>query len=390
VISLVVSKGGIWVVVMKAFSRQFGILKELKYLLFFLGLYFAGSIIFGYFQEPDVKGVVLESAGNIVEQAPFGNEPGLFWFIFSRNLFASAALFLSGLTIIVLFLLLLSQGMLVGIVLFSSERAGLISGAANPLIGILPHGVIEIPAVLIAASLGLRMGLKLALRKKYLPAQPFKSILKSSLIHFLKIVTPLLLIAALVEAFLTPDIMQLWSRERLDSSLGEHLLSGDEIKALGYDYIELDSFSLARYSFWKNLSLHFRKALLNDSVYYRLADNSNFTFYAKAFSLGNGSISVMGVHRFANKEGAQEKMEVQKHIVESFLNSSGLSHSKNNSTYVIYTEEGNWHYSFWVSGDRFYQLYLKGGREDFWKIGALWGKPSHKLQPALMKSSLFL
>lgn len=71
------------------------------------------------------------------------------------------------------------------------------------LMGILPHGVIEIPAILIAASQGFRLG------KEIISPPPGKSRSESLRVNIRKglklfaLIIPLLLIAALIEVYLS-------------------------------------------------------------------------------------------------------------------------------------------------------------------------------------------
>jgi stage II sporulation protein M len=96
-----------------------------------------------------------------------------------------------------------TNGFLLGIVGYSAvEQKGWLYLAA----GILPHGIIELPVVLLSIAIGLRLGHMLAL-----------SLLKESsdlsgemrvAIHFLlRWIMPLLLLAAAIETFITPFII---------------------------------------------------------------------------------------------------------------------------------------------------------------------------------------
>lgn len=64
---------------------------------------------------------------------------------------------------------------------------------------ILPHGVFELPAVFISLGLGLRLGMFIFSRNK---GKEFISGAKNSLILFVCIIIPLLIIAAIIEGLL--------------------------------------------------------------------------------------------------------------------------------------------------------------------------------------------
>lgn len=78
-------------------------------------------------------------------------------------------------------------------------------GAVFVLSALLPHGIIEVPMVLISAGLGLRLGffMYLSLRGQ---KKDMKYELMESLRTYVRIVVPFLFIAAVIETFVTPLI----------------------------------------------------------------------------------------------------------------------------------------------------------------------------------------
>jgi stage II sporulation protein M len=121
--------------------------------------------------------------------------------IFLKNLLASAMAMLLGIGLgLVPTLVVTSNGFILGIVGYGAiQKEGWLYLAA----GILPHGIIELPVVLVSIAIGFRLGYLLAL-----------TILKEKVdlsgeiriaVHFLlRWVTPLLFIAAAIETFITP------------------------------------------------------------------------------------------------------------------------------------------------------------------------------------------
>lgn len=78
------------------------------------------------------------------------------------------------------------------------------------LAALLPHGILEIPAFLLTSAVSLRLS-HLLFQKIFLKErQDIKSEFKKSLVFYLKILLPLYLIAAAVEAFVTPKIIALF------------------------------------------------------------------------------------------------------------------------------------------------------------------------------------
>ena len=76
------------------------------------------------------------------------------------------------------------------------------------LVKLAPHGVLEVPAMLFSVAVGLREGVAM-IRKLRGEEVSLKEEAKQGLRLFVRLVLPLLLLAAVVEAFLTPLIVSL-------------------------------------------------------------------------------------------------------------------------------------------------------------------------------------
>jgi stage II sporulation protein M len=121
--------------------------------------------------------------------------------IFLKNLLASAMAMLLGLGLgLIPLMVVTSNGFLLGIVGYAAvQKMGFLFLAA----GILPHGIIELPVVLVSIAIGFRLGYLLALTLAKEKADLSGEIRIA--IHFLwRYVTPLLFLAALIETFITP------------------------------------------------------------------------------------------------------------------------------------------------------------------------------------------
>ena len=76
------------------------------------------------------------------------------------------------------------------------------------LAALLPHGIIEVPMVLISAGLGLRLGYSMYISMKG-EKRDMRYELIESLHIFMKIIMPLLFLSAMIETFVTPLVV-LW------------------------------------------------------------------------------------------------------------------------------------------------------------------------------------
>ncbi len=128
--------------------------------------------------------------------------------IFANNAAVSLIALLLGLIagLLPLFFVV-SNGMVIGIMLeMIVEKLGVAGGAAVFAAGILPHGVLELPAVLVSAAIGLRLGY-VALRALLKGDGDIAAELKDGLLVFLFWIVPVLFVAAFIETFVTAAIL---------------------------------------------------------------------------------------------------------------------------------------------------------------------------------------
>ena len=101
-------------------------------------------------------------------------------------------------------LFLMVNGVVLGVVFILSSHS---RGIWLTLLGILPHGVIELAAVFLGTAIGLMLGdhvLKQILKKS---EAKIKTELARAMRFFAIVIVPMLLIAALIEAFVTTAII---------------------------------------------------------------------------------------------------------------------------------------------------------------------------------------
>jgi stage II sporulation protein M len=181
-------------------------LAYLKSIGIFIGLsvfIFGLTTVMGYYAaavDPELASnwmKELEMLKWILDQPPIL----IMMIIFLKNLLASAMAMLLGLGLgLIPLMVVTSNGFLLGIVGYGAvQKAGFLFLAA----GILPHGIIELPVVLVSIAIGFRLGYLLALtlakEKVDLSGETRMAI------HFLwRWVAPLLFLAAAIETFITP------------------------------------------------------------------------------------------------------------------------------------------------------------------------------------------
>lgn len=170
----------------------------------------AGIFIFSFFigllisaKNPDAAenllGMLKETFGSITSLEPFGRMLE----IFKNNVRNSFMALIFGLGFgIVPFFFVVVNGIVLGILVeFFLKKQGIIFVIS----AILPHGIIELPMVLMSVGIGFRLG-----HITYLSMIHQKTMhellneLKQGVIFYFKIIVPLLLLAAIVESYITP------------------------------------------------------------------------------------------------------------------------------------------------------------------------------------------
>lgn len=133
----------------------------------------------------------------------------LFWLIFANNITAGFFILMAGIIPFVFlpFWVVIFNAALAGIVIAVSRNAG--ASLAQMVLSLLPHGVIELPALFFTAGLGIRLCLDLTKKiigrgeNVNLP-DVFRRVIRS----FLLVALPLFLLAAFIEAFVTAAIVK--------------------------------------------------------------------------------------------------------------------------------------------------------------------------------------
>ena len=99
---------------------------------------------------------------------------------------------------------LLLNGYAIGLVLYITIQS---KGIASFLLAIVPHGIFELPAVLLGASIGIFLGARATKRLFGKFETTLKSDLRRAIRFYCGVILPLLLVAAFVEAFITSAIV---------------------------------------------------------------------------------------------------------------------------------------------------------------------------------------
>ncbi|MFA5831139.1 MAG: stage II sporulation protein M [Candidatus Paceibacterota bacterium] len=183
------------------------IFKEIKTPFLFLSLLFVLSLWLGYSSagtHPKEAGDLFVRFSQSFSALKNINIMAMFLFIFVNNAVKAFAVMAFGAFFGIIPLLFVSvNGLLIGLV---SSVIIQKHGASYLFAGTIPHGVLELPAALIAASYGLQLGKRYYRKLKY--REPFKPYFLRTTEKMVRYVLPLLALASFVETFITMAILR--------------------------------------------------------------------------------------------------------------------------------------------------------------------------------------
>jgi len=182
-----------------SFSRQFRealkYLRESKNYILAVALIFAGGILLGAIFSSQL-GFLDEILKQLVDKVRGLDTFGTILFILMNNITSSFYGIIFGIILgIFPILASFSNGVLLGYVM----KIVWFDSGAGEFWKILPHGIFELPAVFISLGLGVRLGMFIFSKKK---GKDFMERARNSIILFVCIVIPLLIIAAIIEGLL--------------------------------------------------------------------------------------------------------------------------------------------------------------------------------------------
>jgi stage II sporulation protein M len=178
-----------------------------RWLIISAVIFFSGMLI-GFLVPINLDIESIAPLGDIVDDFDSFSSPAVFMLILINNLVALGfAFFLSPLLLIVPLFSLVVNGLVVGVVgsMIIEQESFLFLIA-----GILPHGIIEIPALLLALGASLNFGFitMKGLFKREERGNIFPGFIAS--VKILAIAASLMIPAALIETFITPLILGLF------------------------------------------------------------------------------------------------------------------------------------------------------------------------------------
>jgi stage II sporulation protein M len=183
-------------------------MKDFRRYLIIAAIIFFSSILLGFFTPIEIDLASFTVLGDIADELESFSSPGVFIYILFNNLsaFVTAFILAPFFCIFPLFSLLINGFVIGAVSALVMEQESVLFLIA----GFLPHGIFEIPALLIALAASLRFGfntLRGLFRKSY------RNTIKPGFIENVKllgIAAALLVPAALIETYITPIFLGLF------------------------------------------------------------------------------------------------------------------------------------------------------------------------------------
>lgn len=174
--------------------------RTIKPYFLILCLIFAVSFLAGTIASSSIRRQLIE-----VVQTVVGNNRGLsggmlFFNILVQNVMASIFVILSGVVVgIIPAFAISSNGFGLGVLY---RQFAEVSGYGKAVLKVLPYGVFEIPALLIAASYGLWLGVMVVRRWRGMGSPLLRTQVEHAFRRYFAVVFPMLIIAAAIETAL--------------------------------------------------------------------------------------------------------------------------------------------------------------------------------------------
>jgi len=180
------------------YTQSWNYIKESKHFIYFIiTLFVLFSLIGSFLPVPDaIAEQIFRFIEDLLQKTQGMSQGELTKFIFLNNLQGSFFGMVFGVVLgIFPIISIIANGYLLG---FVASRSVQIGGVAI-LWKLFPHGIFEIPALIISLGLGLKLGFFIFQKNKI---KSFKKYFWNSLRVFLFVIIPLLIVAAIIEGSL--------------------------------------------------------------------------------------------------------------------------------------------------------------------------------------------
>lgn len=185
-------------VLSEEYKKAFSFIKQSKNYIWIMFFIFTLSFFIGFFIKlpTGINSKLLGYLKDLFLQAKGLGPVGMIWFLFSNNVITNLFIFVLGIFFGIFPVL---NDLVNGFVLGFVSKISVLQNGIFSLWKIFPHGIFEIPALMISLGIGLDLGVSFFRIKD---KNNFKKMLLDSFRVFILIIVPLLIIAAIIEGLL--------------------------------------------------------------------------------------------------------------------------------------------------------------------------------------------
>jgi stage II sporulation protein M len=181
-------------------NREGRIDRTIKPYILILALIFAASFLAGTVVPSPIRRQMTEMFQAMAGDYRELSGGMLFFTILAQNVMATIFVVISGVIVgIIPIFAVGSNAFGLGVIY---RQASEVSGYSKAALTVLPYGVFEIPALLIAASYGLWLGVMVVRRMRGKEGTPLKTHMEHAFRRYFAVVFPLLVVAAAIETAL--------------------------------------------------------------------------------------------------------------------------------------------------------------------------------------------
>jgi stage II sporulation protein M len=192
----------------KSYKELIKLIKQFKIILIIILFFFTVSIITGYTAPLESQQLIIDLIKTQFEDIINAPDFEMFLKVMTNNIIASFIIIILGITIVLPLAIIFFNGQILGIVAGHGVATGTLgpNPYAKLLLTILPHGIIELPAIFLSTFLAILLGLKLFFKHKILPKESIKQVFKKFFKIYFYIIIPAIILAAIVEIFVTKPL----------------------------------------------------------------------------------------------------------------------------------------------------------------------------------------
>ena len=275
--------------------------------------------------------------------------------IVGNNIQVSLILFFLGVTLIAPVFIVLSNGLIIGVFFaFIARLEALQPGIfISSIVGVLPHGIIEIPAFIITAALGVNLVIKIFFPTKFIPKKTRSHVLKDTILRYAFIILPLFIAAALIEAYISPFITshidKYINAKYQKQYLAEY--SVDKVMLAKNNCVPMSEENITPESMLSATLMEQIKIIFDDAKYGELKKYRNINKYIETYSCDDAGLKI-NIWEI-DKDSFANCVSLQKDI----LSDLGYELEKiDDNLYKVKNYESFYYYGFIQKTDNIYML----------------------------------